>query len=146
MKHKILIVDDDDNIRRVLAESLSGSYSVLTASEGLKAVELIAKEQPILVFLDIVMPGVSGLDVLRLVKAAQLTPVIWMLTGEEDLETATKGKKRIWFIIFQKSVDEFVTKGYQTHPEIIYLSNKYETISDELIDNIKVILFQNGSQ
>jgi len=64
----------------------------------------------------------------------------------QDLESATKGKKRVWFIIFQKSIDEFVFKGYQTHPEIIYLSNKYDTNSNELIDQIRVVLFQSGSQ
>lgn len=93
MQHKILIVDDEENIRFVIKEAFSHSYQVFTAAEGLAAMEIIKKEKPTLVFLDIKMPGVSGMDVLRLVKEAGLSPVIWMLTGDEDLEVALKTLK-----------------------------------------------------
>jgi DNA-binding NtrC family response regulator len=88
MRHKILVVDDEENVRFVIKEAFSSAYQVFTASEGLAAVEIIKKERPTLVFLDMNMPGISGLDVLRLVKEAGLAPVIWMLTGDEDLEAA----------------------------------------------------------
>lgn len=88
MQHKILIVDDEESVRFVIKEAFSHAYQVFTAAEGLIAVEIIKKEQPTLVFLDIKMPGISGLEVLRLVKEAGLSPVIWMLTGDEDLEIA----------------------------------------------------------
>ena len=93
MKHKILIVDDEENVRFVIKEAFSNSYQVFTAPEGQAAVDIIKKERPTLVFLDIKMPGVSGLDVLRMVKEAGLSPVIWMLTGEEDLELALETLK-----------------------------------------------------
>ena len=93
MQHKILIVDDEENVRFVLKEAFSKTYQVFTASEGLSAVEIIKKERPMLVFLDMKMPGISGLEVLRLVKEAGLTPVIWMRTGEEDLDIALKTLK-----------------------------------------------------
>ena len=90
MQHKILIVDDEEHIRFVIKEAFSRDYQVFTAAEGLAALEIIKIERPSLVFLDIKMPGISGLDVLRLVKEAGLSPVIWMFTGEEDLEVAIK--------------------------------------------------------
>ena len=93
MPHKILIVDDDVNIRFVIKEAFAGAYQVFTAAEGLAAVEIIKKERPTLVFLDIKMPGPSGLDVLQLIKDAGLSPIIWMLTGEEDLEVALRTLK-----------------------------------------------------
>ena len=93
MQHKILIVDDEENVRFVIKETFSHAYQVFTAAEGASAVEIIKKERPTLVFLDMKMPGISGLDVLRLVKEAGLSPVIWMLTGEEDLELAFKTLK-----------------------------------------------------
>jgi len=93
MAHKILIVDDEENLRFILKEAFSKEYQVLTAAEGLSAVEIIKKESPLLVFLDMKMPGISGLEVLRLVKEASLSPVIWMLTGEEDLEIALAALK-----------------------------------------------------
>ena len=93
MRQKILIVDDKENVRFVIKEALSNTYEVFTASEGLSAVEIIKKEHPMLVFLDMKMPGMSGLEVLQLVKETGLTPVIWMLTGEEDLDIALKTLK-----------------------------------------------------
>jgi len=93
MQHKILIVDDEENIRFVIKEAFSQSYQVFTASEGQTALEIIKKERPTLVFLDVKMPGISGLEVLGLVKEAGLSPVIWMLTGEEDLDVAMKTLK-----------------------------------------------------
>lgn len=88
MRHKILVVDDEENIRFIIKEAFSGEYQVFTASEGLGAVEIIKKENPALVFLDMNMPGTSGLEVLRLVKEAGLSPVIWMLTADDDLNDA----------------------------------------------------------
>jgi len=93
MQHKILIVDDETNVRFVIKEALSGAYQVFTAAEGLAAMEILKKERPMLVFLDIRMPGPSGLEVLQLIKEAGLSPVIWMLTAEEDLEVALKTLK-----------------------------------------------------
>jgi DNA-binding NtrC family response regulator len=93
MPYKILIVDDEANIRFVIKEAFSQAYQVFTAAEGLAAMEIIKKERPILVFLDIKMPGLSGLDVLQLIKEAGLSPLVWMLTGEEDLEVALKTLK-----------------------------------------------------
>ncbi|HAF94941.1 MAG: hypothetical protein A2021_06160 [Elusimicrobia bacterium GWF2_52_66] len=90
MQHKILVVDDEENVRFVIKEAFSNKYQVFTAAEGLAAVEIIKKERPTLVFLDIKMPGISGLEVLRLVKEAGASPIIWMLTGEEDLDVALK--------------------------------------------------------
>ena len=93
MQHKILIVDDEENIRFVIKEAFSNVYQVFTASEGLAALEIIKKERPTLVLLALKMPGISGLKVLSMVKEAGLSPVIWMLTGEEDLEVALKALK-----------------------------------------------------
>lgn len=93
MQHKILIVDDEENIRFVIKEALAAAYQVFTAAEGLAALEIIKKERPTLVFLDIKMPGPSGLEVLEMIKEAGLSPVIWMLTAEEDLEVAMKTLK-----------------------------------------------------
>ncbi|MBU2572925.1 MAG: response regulator [Elusimicrobia bacterium] len=85
--NKILIVDDEENIRFILKEAFAGEYAVFTASEGLSAVEIIKEERPAMVFLDINMPGLDGVAVLKLIKGTGQSPVIWMLTGVEDLET-----------------------------------------------------------
>ena len=88
--HKILIVDDSDTIRDTFRAAFSADYAVLAASEGLAAAELVKAERPDLVFLDINMPGISGIETLKLIKAAGVPAIIWMLTGVEDLTIVMK--------------------------------------------------------
>ena len=90
MKHKILIVDDEENVLFVVKAALTRNYDVLTAAEGVAALELIKREKPAFVFLDIKMPGLSGLEVLALIKETGASPVVWMLTGDEDLSMAVR--------------------------------------------------------
>lgn len=90
MKHKILIVDDEENILFVVKAAFAPAYDVFTAQDGAAALEIIRKEKPAFVFLDIKMPGISGLEVLELIKGAGAAPAVWMLTGDEDLEMAMK--------------------------------------------------------
>ncbi|PIU20014.1 MAG: two-component system response regulator [Elusimicrobia bacterium CG08_land_8_20_14_0_20_59_10] len=103
MNPKILIVDDDENIRTVLSKAFPGDYTVSTAPDGEAALELIKSGKPDLVFLDIAMPGLSGFDVLARIKEAGLSPVVWMLTGEDELEIALKAL-------------DLGAAGYQTKP------------------------------
>lgn len=94
MAHKILIVDDEQNVLCVIEQALKGHCDVLTAPSGAEALELIKKEKPAFVFLDIGMPGMSGLEVLEAIMEMGLPPVVWMLTGDEDLEMADHTLKK----------------------------------------------------
>ncbi|NPA48455.1 MAG: response regulator [Thermodesulfobacteria bacterium] len=68
-KPKILIVDDEESIHLLYREELSDEgYEVISAMSGPEALELIEKEKPDLVVLDINMPGMNGLEVLRTIK------------------------------------------------------------------------------
>lgn len=93
MAEKILIVDDDANVRFVLREAFAAEYTVFTAADGLCAVEVIEKEDPVIVLLDINMPQPDGVAVLALIKETGRTPIVWMLTGIEDLEMVLKTLK-----------------------------------------------------
>lgn len=88
MKHKILIVDDEENILLVVKAAFVSTYEVFTASAGETALEIIRREKPSFVFLDIKMPGMSGISVLERIKETGAAPVVWMLTGDEDMEMA----------------------------------------------------------
>ncbi|WP_013322946.1 response regulator [Gloeothece verrucosa] len=73
MNKKILIVDDEPNILILMEqvlEKLEDDYQVelLTANDGKKALEIIQEEKPNLVFLDVMMPKMSGLEVCQFVK------------------------------------------------------------------------------
>lgn len=88
--NKILIVDDEESVLLLISQAFSGHCEVLTAPSGEQAMEIIKRDKPVLVFLDITMPGMTGLQVLELIQKMGLPPVVWMLTGDEDLEMAER--------------------------------------------------------
>ena len=66
---KILVVDDEEHIRLLYSEELSeAGYEVITAADGYKLIELIEKEKPDLVVLDIKMVDYNGLDLLQEIR------------------------------------------------------------------------------
>ena len=76
----ILVVDDEPQIRRVLKSTLSGQgYVILEAKTGEEAVEVVRKEKPDLVLLDVNMPGIGGIEACREIRRASEAPII-MLT------------------------------------------------------------------
>ena len=65
----ILVVDDEESIRILFREELEEEgYKVITAENGVKALEMIKRERPDLVTLDIKMPGEDGLEILREIR------------------------------------------------------------------------------
>ena len=63
---RVVIADDDEDIRELVAFKLSNAgYEVRTARDGSEAIEAIVEFSPALAILDVMMPGMSGLDVLR---------------------------------------------------------------------------------
>jgi two-component system phosphate regulon response regulator PhoB len=80
---RILVVDDDEGSRALVRVALeSESFSVLEASDGAQALELISSETPDLVVLDVNLPSMGGFDVLAQIRLARAVPVI-MVTGRD---------------------------------------------------------------
>ncbi len=102
----LLIVDDEDTARTSLADILRlEGYQVDTASGGELAIQKIMKHNFDLILLDLKMPGVDGLDVLRTIaaqadsqarslSAAQLPPTVIMLTAHGSLESAIEALRQ----------------------------------------------------
>ncbi|MBI5624428.1 MAG: response regulator [Elusimicrobia bacterium] len=90
MTAKILIVDDEEDIRRTLALLLGDDYEVLCAGGGEEALRTLAREQPEVMLLDITMPGLSGLDVLAVKAEAAPKTTVVMLTSKADIEFAQR--------------------------------------------------------
>jgi DNA-binding response OmpR family regulator len=93
MPHKILVVDDDADIRDLVATKLESSgYEVETAGDGVTGLELAANNGYSLVISDVMMPGMSGVDMVRMMRSAEppiSVPVI-LLTAknqERDIES-----------------------------------------------------------
>jgi len=92
-KKTILLVDDDAKNRRLIEAVLSGDdRSIITANDGQQALAKVAEKQPDMILLDLMMPVMNGLDVLRKLKSDAATasiPVI-MITGFDDGATRTR--------------------------------------------------------
>jgi CheY-like chemotaxis protein len=90
-KQTILIVDDEPGNIEILSETLGGSYEILAATSGREALEIAARQIPDMIILDIIMPVMSGYEVLRNLKqnpSLKEIPVVFITTlDKEDQET-----------------------------------------------------------
>ena len=83
----VLIVDDEEDIRQILAYNLiKEGFTVMTASRGDEALELIYKQKPDLILLDVMMPGMDGIEVCEAIKAnpANNSIIICFLTARSE--------------------------------------------------------------
>ena len=94
LKETILLVDDDPEILWVFSKILSEEgYRVITAEEGKKALAEIEEEKPDLVILDLVMPGMDGIQTLRKAKEIDENLLVIILTAYGSIESAVKAIK-----------------------------------------------------
>jgi len=81
---KILLVEDAPDLAQLIARELRASqYDVIIADNGVAALDLHARQQPDMVILDWILPGMDGLEVLRRLRQSASTPVL-MLTGRTE--------------------------------------------------------------
>ena len=91
---RILVVDDEAPVREVLSEYLtSQGYTVDGASNGDEALATIRRDRPDLVLLDIRMPGIDGVEVLRRIRKLDGTLSVIMVTANEDVTLARETLK-----------------------------------------------------
>ncbi len=88
---KILVVDDEPNILQFLEIGLQNEgFEVRTAQEGMTAIALMKQFQPQVVILDVMMPGMDGFEVCRMLKKMENVAVI-MLTARDEVDDRVKG-------------------------------------------------------
>ena len=81
---KVLIVEDDKTLLSVLEYNLAKeSYNVVSATDGVEALEIARKEKPDLIILDIMLPKMSGFEVCRILRKEMTAPIL-MLTAKDD--------------------------------------------------------------
>lgn len=91
-KNRVLIVDDEDDILFVLNEVFQNNgYEVIKSSSGIDGLSEFFKCRPDLVITDLMMPGVSGLELVREIRKVDTKVPVFILTSMTDTETAVKG-------------------------------------------------------
>ncbi len=110
MDARILLVEDDPSIREVTALGLRGAgFTVTTAADGAEGLERWRAETPDLVLLDVMLPGLDGLEVLRAIRRVATTPVV-MLTARADTIDVVVG--------LESGADDYVKKPFEM-PELV---------------------------
>ena len=106
MKPRILVVDDEAAVRDSLKMTLEyDGYDVTLAATGEEGVKLIEREAPDLVFLDVKMPGMDGLEVLQKVRhLAEVTPIV-VISGHGDISTAVEATRLGAFDFIEKPLE-----------------------------------------
>lgn len=104
----VLAVDDEPAILRLIKTDLSSfGFRVLTAGSGDEALQTISEDRPDVVLLDVVMPGMSGHDVLRRLAASKThSPAIILLTGRNTDQEKVRG--------LELGADDYVVKPFST--------------------------------
>src|SRR5262249_11240646 len=108
MSHKpktVLIVDDDEGMRDTLTAILKRDYRVLRVASGEAALPILNREDVDLMLLDIKLPGISGLEVLRIVKENYSLVEVIMISALKEIEVAVQAMKNGAFHFINKEFD-----------------------------------------
>jgi len=120
MKRTVVVVDDDEDMRQMIAHVLKDRCDVQTAEDGMSGIELIQKVKPALVVLDLLMPKMHGFEVCRRIREdASLKAVKILISSSKsytaDVKTAVEESGADGYIIkpfriadFQKRVAEML--------------------------------------
>jgi len=119
-KKKILLIDDEEDFTEMAKNRLEKvGYEVYTAADGAEGLKKFAETKPDLVLLDIIMPGMDGLEVLHRIRSrypeAKDVPVI-MLTAKRDTESIFKSR--------DYRATDYIMKPFKLE-ELLVLVNKY---------------------
>lgn len=110
MPKTVLVVDDEATLRETLAWNLEqDGYRVVEAADGRAALERFGSDQPDLVLLDLMLPGLSGTEVCRRMRAGSDVPIL-MLTARDSEVDKVLG--------FEVGADDYVTKPFSL-PELL---------------------------
>lgn len=121
MKGKILVIDDEKDIRFSLQGIFSDEgYEVVEAQNGEDGIEVAKKMQPDVVFLDIWLPGIDGLEVLeRLRQIFPDLPII-MISGHGNIETAVQAMR--------KGAFDFIEKPFSLDSSLVILKKAFDFV------------------
>jgi DNA-binding response OmpR family regulator len=111
LPRRILVVDDESNIREVLTHYLEAAgFAAIEAADGITALRLAAASPPDLVVLDLMLPGIDGMEVCRRLRAESAIPIL-MLTAKTEEDDKLAG--------FNLGADDYVTKPFSPREVVV---------------------------
>src|SRR5581483_1638391 len=101
---RVVVVDDDAHIRELASLYLQKEgFDVQTAADGPSAIELVERDRPALVVLDLMLPGMSGFDVCKRLRQDSAVPIIMLTARDEDVDK---------IVGLELGADDYVTKPF----------------------------------
>jgi DNA-binding response OmpR family regulator len=102
--NKVLVVDDDKNLLEVIKYNLvNEGYSVLSAETGTQAVETARQEKPDLIILDVMLPGIDGFEVCRILRKEMSVPILILSAKADEIDKV---------VGLELGADDYVTKPF----------------------------------
>ena len=118
---RVLVVEDEQSLREPLVYLLEKEgYEVLDAADGIAAIEVFKSTNPDIVLLDLMMPGMSGNEVCRVIRQSSNVPVIMLTAKDSEIDKV---------VGLEIGADDYVTKPYSTR---------------ELLARMKAVLRRNS--
>src|SRR3954451_5251038 len=104
MEDQVLVVEDDATLASALRYNLERSgYACLVAGDGARALELAKRERPALVLLDLMLPGIDGVEVCKRLRADSNVPIIMLTALVEEVDR---------IVGLEIGADDYVTKPF----------------------------------
>jgi DNA-binding response OmpR family regulator len=104
MSARILLVDDEETLRASLSFALQKEgYEVVTAEDGVLALEAATSREPDLVLLDLMLPGVDGLELCRLLRARSSVPILILTAKDQEFDKV---------LGLEMGADDYITKPF----------------------------------
>ncbi len=104
MSEKVLVVEDEPTLRETLEYNLTRhGYQVVTAADGWEAIQKARTERPDLIVLDVMLPGVDGFEVCRILRQEMNTPILMLTARAEEVDRV---------VGLEVGADDYMTKPF----------------------------------
>lgn len=127
MDYKVLIVEDDVTLRETVEYNLQRQgYGVLTADNGRSALDIARKQKPHLILLDVMLPGMDGFEVCRILRKEISVPILMLTARAEEVDK---------IVGLEMGADDYLTKPFSMREllaRIKALLRRVELIREEL--------------
>ena len=127
---KILVVDDDPAISEMLTLVLEGEgFDPVAVMDGFEAVPAFEREDPDLILLDLMLPGINGIDICRAIRETSTVPIV-MLTAKTDTVDVVLG--------LESGADDYITKPFKPQELIARIRARLRRSDDHPSESIEV--------